>query len=63
MISIAFSLFNASPGWQTRYRMECTIFAAQGYVATPWNGTTIPRRCALPCTPQIAHSTLSNYRF
>ena len=26
------------------------VFVAQGGIATPWNGMTIPRRCALLCT-------------
>ena len=30
--------------------------------ATSWNGTTIPRRCALPRTPETAHFTPFNYR-
>jgi len=32
--------------------MDCTFSGAHGWVATPWNGVTIPRRCALPCTPK-----------
>ena len=32
------------------------VFVAHGSVATPWNGMTIPRRCALPCTPKTTHS-------
>ena len=40
-----------------------TVLASHGCVATPWNGTTIPRRCALPCTPITARFTPSNYRF
>ena len=46
-----------SPVWWERYEVDCTIFGTHGGVATPWNGTTIPRRCVLPCTPKIAHST------
>ena len=40
--------------------VDCTVFAAHGGVTSPWNGTTIPRRCALPCTPITAHSIPSN---
>ena len=43
-----------------RYEANCTIFVAHGCVATPWNGTTIPRRCALPYATKTAHSTPSN---
>ncbi len=47
----------------SRYEADCTVLTAQGGVATPWNGTTIPPRRALPCTPITAHSTPSNRRF
>jgi hypothetical protein len=49
--------YKASP-----LQADCAIFAAHGGVATSWNGMTIPRRCALPCTPKTAHSTLSKCR-
>jgi hypothetical protein len=48
---------------EQRYGADCTVFAAHGGVATAWNGMTIPRRCALSCTPKTAHSTSSNCRF
>ncbi|MBN9126454.1 MAG: hypothetical protein J0I90_02550 [Nitrosospira sp.] len=35
-------------------------FSAHACVATPWNGMAIARRSTLPCTPETAHSTLSN---
>ena len=43
-----------------RYGADCTVLAAHGGVATRRNRTTIPSRCALPCTPMTAHSTPSN---
>jgi len=52
-----------SPIGGVRYGLNCTIFGAHGCVITPWNGVTIPRRYALPCTPKIAHSNPSNYGF
>jgi hypothetical protein len=48
---------------ERRYGADCTVFWAHGGVATPWNGITIPRPCALPCAQKTAHSTPSNYRF
>jgi len=55
---------------EVRYVVDCTVFAsfrltakclltplvAHGGVATPWNGTTIPRRCVLPYTPKKSHT-------
>jgi len=52
-----------SPIEGVRYGLNCTIFGAHGCVITPWNGVTIPRRYALPCTPKIAHSNPSNCGF
>ncbi len=49
--------------WVSRYVMDYTIERAHGSVATLWNGTTIPHRCALPCTRSTAHSITSNYGF
>jgi hypothetical protein len=48
---------------EQRYWADCTVGEAHGGVATPWNGITIPRRCALPCTSPTAHSTQFNCRF
>jgi len=45
---------------ELRYGANCTLAGAQGYVTTPWNRTTIPRHCALPCAPANAHFTPSN---
>ncbi len=60
---VLFPFFDVRLFDERRYEVECTVFGAHDGVATPWNGTTIPRRCALPCTPKTAHSTPSNYRF
>jgi hypothetical protein len=49
--------------WVRRYEAYCTSLAAHGGVAPPRNGTTIPRRRALPCTAMNAHYTSSNYGF
>ena len=38
---------------ELRYGVNCTLAAAHGRVATPWNRTTIPRRCALPAWMQV----------
>ena len=47
-----FCIILPSPfGW-VRYGTDCTDFVAHGRVVTPWNGMTIPRRYALPCTPK-----------
>jgi hypothetical protein len=45
---------------EPRYKANCTLAAAHGGVATPWNRTTIPRRGVLPCTTASAHFTSSN---
>jgi hypothetical protein len=45
---------------ESRYKANCTLAAAHGCVATPWNRTTIPRRGVLPCATANAHFTLSN---
>jgi hypothetical protein len=58
-----FPFFDVHLFGERRYGADCTAFRAHGGVATPWNGTTVPRRCALPCTLKTAHSTPSNYRF
>ncbi len=64
MISINFVInFTPTHLVRRRYGAECTVLAVPGGVATRWNGTTIPPRRALPCTPITAHSTPSNYRF
>ena len=47
----------------SRYEAYCTSLAAHGGVAPPRNGTTIPRRRALPYTAMNAHYTSSNYGF
>jgi len=60
MTKMIFLLFHLFALWVSRYRADCTVLAAHGGVATPWNGTTIPRRRALPCTSITAHSTLYN---
>ena len=44
-----------------RYEAHCTSLAAHGSVASPWNGMTIPRRRALPCTAMNAHYAPFNY--
>ena len=49
--------------WVSRYEAYCTSLAAHGGVAPPRNGTTIPRRRALPCAAMNAHYTSSNYGF
>ncbi len=49
--------------WVGRYEAHCASLAAHGGVAPPRNGTTIPRRRALPCTAMNAHYTSSNYGF
>jgi len=48
---------------EPRYDANCTLAAAHGIVATPWNSMTIPRRGALPCTTASAHFTSSNCGF
>jgi len=54
--------FNLSlhPLGESHYSADCTFVAAQYSVATPWNKTTIPRYCALPCATTSAHSILPN---
>jgi len=47
----------------SRYEAYCTSLAAHGGVTPPWNGTTIPRRRALPYTAMNIHCTSSNYGF
>ena len=47
----------------SRYEAYCTSLAAHGGVAPPRNGTTIPRRRALPYTAMNAHYTSFNYGF
>jgi hypothetical protein len=47
----------------SRYEAHCASLAAHGGVAPPRNGTTIPRRRALPCAVMNAHYTSSNYGF
>ncbi len=49
--------------WVSRYEAYCTSLAAHGGVAPPRNGTTIPRRPALPCAAMNAHYTSFNYGF
>ncbi|MEJ1404780.1 MAG: hypothetical protein RPU73_13095, partial [Candidatus Sedimenticola sp. (ex Thyasira tokunagai)] len=51
------SLRFALHGWQ---RADSTLAVAHYGVTTPWNRTTIPRRCALYCTTASALSTLPN---
>jgi hypothetical protein len=46
-----------------RYEAYCTSLATHRGVASPWNGTTIPRRRALPCAAMHAHYTSSNCGF
>ncbi|MGD8587943.1 MAG: hypothetical protein PVG22_03835, partial [Chromatiales bacterium] len=46
-----------------RYRPNGTSLRAHGGVATAWNRVTIPRRCALLCTPLDAPFNLSNCGF
>ncbi len=46
-----------------RYEAYCTSLAAHGGVAPPRNGTTIPRRRALPYTAMNAHYTSFNCGF
>ena len=36
---------------EPRYGANCTFAVAHGGVATPWNRTTIPRRCVSPKAP------------
>jgi len=45
---------------EPRYEANCTLAAAYGSVATPWNRITIPRRGALPYTAASAHFSSSN---
>ncbi len=47
----------------SRYVAYCTFIAAHGGVAPSRNGTTIPRRRALPYTAMNAHYTSFNYSF
>jgi hypothetical protein len=49
--------------WVGRYEAYCASLATHGGVAPPRNGTTIPRRRALPCAAMNAHYTSSNYGF
>jgi hypothetical protein len=51
------------PSWLNRYEVYCTSLAAHGGVAPPRNGTTIPRRRALPYTAMNVHYTSFNYGF
>ncbi len=48
---------------EPRYEANCTLAAAHGSVATPWNRMAIPRRGALPYTAASAHFTSSNCDF
>ncbi len=41
---------------------RCGVAPSCGRHCSALRGRTIPRRCALPCTPKTAHSTPSNYR-
>jgi hypothetical protein len=45
---------------EQRYTANGTLVAAHGCVTTPWNRTTIPRHCALPCTTTSAPFTVFN---
>ncbi|MEJ1461823.1 MAG: hypothetical protein RPU15_00905, partial [Candidatus Sedimenticola sp. (ex Thyasira tokunagai)] len=45
---------------ESRCRADSTLAVAHYGVTTPWNRTTIPRRCALCCTIASALSTLPN---
>lgn len=47
----------------SRYEAYCTSLAAHGSVAPSRNGTTIPRRRALPCTAMNVHYTSFNCGF
>jgi hypothetical protein len=49
--------------WVRRYEAYCASLAAHGGVTPPRNGTTIPRRRALPCIAMNAHYTSFNYGF
>ncbi len=49
--------------WVSRYEAHCTSPAAHGGVTPPRNGTTIPRRRALPYAARNAHCTSFNYGF
>ena len=49
--------------WVSRYEVYCTSLAPHGGVASPRNGTTIPRRRALPCATMNVHYISSNYGF
>ncbi len=58
-----FRYLSTLPRWVSRYEAYCTFLAAHGGVAPPRNGTTIPRRRALPYTAMNAHYTPFNYGF
>ena len=47
----------------SRYAAYCTSLAAHGGVAPSRNGTTIPRRRALPYAAMNVHYTSFNYGF
>jgi hypothetical protein len=59
---ISFPADGAYLSGKESYGADCTVFKVHGGVATPWNGLTIPRRCALPCALKTAHSTPFNCR-
>ena len=58
-----FHHFSTLTFWLSRYEAYCASLATHGGVTPPRNGTTIPRRRALPCAAMNAHYTSSNYGF
>ncbi len=60
---VSFNLLANNLLGESRYGLNGTPTTVHSGVPTPWNRTTIPRRCALLCTPANAPFNPSNYSF